>query len=128
MQPSRSRRPSREFADRSSTLQLLVHLTDFANQTSQIRETKNRAYEFAARRSLHAGSVPNEVRWKNLLRHLEFRCLPEIRPDFHLLIFVYWSWRRDSNPRPSVYKTDALPTELRQHCGDKRPSGHKYTP
>ena len=25
-----------------------------------------------------------------------------------------WSWRRDSNPRPSDYKSDALPTELRQ--------------
>jgi hypothetical protein len=27
---------------------------------------------------------------------------------------VLWSWRRDSNPRPSDYKSDALPTELRQ--------------
>ena len=26
-----------------------------------------------------------------------------------------WSWRRDLNPRPEVYKTPALPTELRQH-------------
>jgi hypothetical protein len=26
-----------------------------------------------------------------------------------------WSWRRDSNPRPSDYKSDALPAELRQH-------------
>ena len=26
------------------------------------------------------------------------------------------SWRRDLNPRPSDYKSDALPTELRQHC------------
>jgi hypothetical protein len=25
-----------------------------------------------------------------------------------------WSWRRDLNPRPAVYKTAALPTELRQ--------------
>jgi hypothetical protein len=25
-----------------------------------------------------------------------------------------WSWRRDLNPRPSDYKSDALPTELRQ--------------
>ena len=25
------------------------------------------------------------------------------------------SWRRDLNPRPSDYKSDALPTELRQH-------------
>ena len=27
-----------------------------------------------------------------------------------------WSWRRDLNPRPSDYKSDALPAELRQHC------------
>ena len=26
-----------------------------------------------------------------------------------------WSWRRELNPRPSDYKSDALPTELRQH-------------
>ncbi len=26
-----------------------------------------------------------------------------------------WSWRRDLNPRPSDYKSDALPAELRQH-------------
>ena len=25
-----------------------------------------------------------------------------------------WSWRRELNPRPSDYKSDALPTELRQ--------------
>ena len=25
-----------------------------------------------------------------------------------------WSWRRGLNPRPSDYKSDALPTELRQ--------------
>ncbi len=27
---------------------------------------------------------------------------------------VSWSWRRDLNPRPSDYKSDALPAELRQ--------------
>ena len=27
---------------------------------------------------------------------------------------LIWSWRRESNPRPSDYKSDALPTELRQ--------------
>ena len=30
---------------------------------------------------------------------------------------VLWSWRRESNPRPSDYKSDALPTELRQQLG-----------
>src|SRR5690348_6377838 len=28
--------------------------------------------------------------------------------------FGKWSWRRELNPRPSDYKSDALPTELRQ--------------
>jgi hypothetical protein len=27
---------------------------------------------------------------------------------------LLWSWRRDLNPRPSDYKSDALPAELRQ--------------
>src|ERR1035441_5702145 len=31
--------------------------------------------------------------------------------------FFSWSWRRDLNPRPSDYKSDALPTELRQPGG-----------
>ena len=30
---------------------------------------------------------------------------------------VEQSWRRDSNSQPSVYKTDALPIELRQPPG-----------
>ena len=34
-----------------------------------------------------------------------------------------WSWRRESNPRPSDYKSDALPTELRQqNSGEDMPS------
>src|ERR1700720_615578 len=34
-------------------------------------------------------------------------------------IFVSWSWRRDLNPWPSDYKSDALPTELRQQFRGK---------
>ena len=33
--------------------------------------------------------------------------------------YVSWSWRRDLNPRPSDYKSDALPTELRQQIREK---------
>lgn len=29
------------------------------------------------------------------------------------------SWRRELNPRPSDYKSDALPTELRQPCSNR---------
>ena len=32
-----------------------------------------------------------------------------------------WCRREDSNPRPEVYKTPALPTELRRHEGDSTP-------
>ena len=31
------------------------------------------------------------------------------------LQIFWWSWRRELNPRPSDYKSDALPAELRQH-------------
>src|SRR6266478_5713037 len=30
------------------------------------------------------------------------------------LQIFWWSWRRELNPRPSDYKSDALPAELRQ--------------
>jgi hypothetical protein len=33
---------------------------------------------------------------------------------------VKFSWRRESNPRPSDYKSDALPAELRQHSQTER--------
>jgi hypothetical protein len=51
---------------------------DFANQTFATQGNQESRSRFTARRSLHAGIVPNEERWKNLLRHPEFRCLPEI--------------------------------------------------
>ncbi len=38
-------------------------------------------------------------------------------------ILFFWSWRRESNPRPSDYKSDALPTELRQQV-EASPTGH----
>jgi hypothetical protein len=76
---------------------------------SQHRETKARARR--PRRSLHTGKVPNGVRWKNLLRRYRVRRLPENT--------FPWSWRRDLNPRPSDYKSDALPTELRQQIREK---------
>src|SRR5215510_11281580 len=34
-----------------------------------------------------------------------------------------WSWRRELNPRPSDYKSDALPTELRQRLDLERGTG-----
>ena len=37
---------------------------------------------------------------------------------YHLAMVPYWSGRRDSNPRPSPWQGDALPTEPLPHmCG-----------
>ncbi len=84
---------------------------------SQHRETKARAkLRREDRRSLHAGKVPNGVRWKDLLRRYRVRCTAG---KFVRFVAVLWSWRRESNPRPSDYKSDALPTELRQQLGGK---------
>ena len=33
------------------------------------------------------------------------------------MLFSYWSWRTESNPRPADYKSAALPAELRQRNG-----------
>src|SRR5437016_1313629 len=41
-------------------------------------------------------------------------CQPKTRPATRFRSPHHWSWRRDLNPRPSDYKSDALPTELRQ--------------
>jgi hypothetical protein len=55
----------------TSACRLRIH---FHKQTSQIRETKSRKSGIAPSnyraKITYAGSVPNEVRWKNLLRHL----------------------------------------------------------
>ncbi len=95
------------------------------NQLSPNRETKARvirsqtaadqttADKTAPRRSLHAGKVPNGVCLGKPVAPLTVRRhLPEML--LYLVKLVFWSWRRESNPRPSDYKSDALPTELRQ--------------
>jgi hypothetical protein len=38
-----------------------------------------------------------------------------------------WSWRRDLNPRPSDYKSDALPAELRQPNSPEDPVRNSET-
>ena|SRR5580692_11671127 len=45
-------------------------------------------------------------------------CIPESKCSIKC-----WSWRRDLNPRPSDYKSDALPTELRQQSETKALTG-----
>ena len=47
------------------------------------------------------------------------KLLPLQPPRFRLPF--KWSWRRDLNPRPSDYKSDALPAELRQLITHRKP-------
>ena len=52
--------------------------------------------------------------------------LPSTRRRANLFVFpanYVWSWRRELNPRPSDYKSDALPTELRQQV-EASPTKH----
>ena len=43
-------------------------------------------------------------------------------------MLFFWSWRRDSNPRPSDYKSDALPAELRQQSWTAPLTEHLHCP
>src|SRR5436190_19466010 len=45
------------------------------------------------------------------------------RVNRNLKVWTEWSRRRDLNPRPSDYKSDALPTELRRRIGMERGTG-----
>ena len=52
-------------------------------------------------------------------RHQPFHAImPGFAPP-HSPAKIWWSWRRDLNPRPSDYKSDALPAELRQRCSNR---------
>jgi hypothetical protein len=42
-----------------------------------------------------------------------------IRSALTPLVQIWWSWRRELNPRPSDYKSDALPAELRQRRSNR---------
>jgi hypothetical protein len=42
-----------------------------------------------------------------------------IRSALAPLQISWWSWRRELNPRPSDYKSDALPAELRQRRSNR---------
>jgi hypothetical protein len=78
-----------------------------AQVTLQFRQNrKTKVAHKKLRRSLHAGKSSEWSALEKPVAANRVRRLPKK--------FVLWSWRRDSNPRPSDYKSDALPTELRQ--------------
>ncbi len=61
----------------------------------------------------------------NAKSKLKYSAIPPTTPSNFLLLdnfkclvfafFIKWSRRWDSNPQPAVYKTAALPIELRRH-------------
>ena len=57
----------------------------------------------------------------------ESHCVPGIAPlgeeASNAAVLFEWSRRRDSNPEPAVYKTAALPIELRRHARQESTSG-----
>ena len=79
-------------------------------------ETQLRAYcparNSPACRSMHLSGITAEDRSSALTTPDAGPNLAAVSaPECH---FYEWSWRRDLNPRPSDYKSDALPAELRQ--------------
>ena len=64
------------------------------------------------------GSRPNRLPQRGATVAADFRVAPPrrelLRGKFRGPRELGWSRRRDSNPRPAVYKTAALPTELRR--------------
>ena len=71
-----------------------------------------------AQPALEVGSLPEQARRARKTarrRKLLAVSISRIRPR------IAWSWRRDLNPRPSDYKSDALPTELRQPAHGRSP-------
>ena len=100
--PFRTSRGANEDPDRLSK--------NAQRQTSQLRQNS----ATAARSNFRAS-----YEWEAAAG---FSSLGELRVSFGLLLLRlaarsrlrFWSWRRDLNPRPSDYKSDALPAELRQ--------------
>ncbi len=71
------------------------------------RKEKSSKWNASGRKFLSAQCLLQKSATRQQSHRGETRCL-------------YWSWRRDLNPRPSDYKSDALPAELRQHKSKPR--------
>jgi hypothetical protein len=86
---------------------------------AQNEENQDTRKHTSARGSLHVGRIPLRSAFLVIL----LRCRRQPVAQLPCLSGnVTWSWRRDSNPRPSDYKSDALPAELRQQTQTPSPS------
>jgi hypothetical protein len=71
------------------------------------------------KRAVFGSGVRENTKWTRVQRHQPFHIImPGFAPP-HSPTKIWWSWRRDLNPRPSDYKSDALPAELRQRCSNR---------
>ena len=65
------------------------------------------------------GQPSENTKRTRVQRHQPFHVImPGFAPP-HSPAEIWWSWRRELNPRPSDYKSDALPAELRQRCSNR---------
>src|SRR5439155_1032497 len=66
-----------------------------------------------------AGIPRKNTKRTRVKRHqpVRFSCQDSLRPRSPEN--SWWSWRRELNPRPSDYKSDALPAELRQRRSNR---------
>ncbi len=67
---------------------------------------------------MHPRSLQRQETLSHILRDAG-TCNPQSIGNLPLTKKFWQSWRRDLNPRPSDYKSDALPTELRQHGANR---------
>ena len=87
---------------------------------------KQSARENPRTQTPHLEKFLMECRWEKSVTPLR-RAKPYIpEPILRIKPIKCWSWRRDLNPRPSDYKSDALPTELRQQSETTGPRGRIY--
>ena len=81
------------------------------------KDTKSVSVKLAS--GEETGSAANEnTKWTRVKRHQPFHVsMTGIAPPHSPR--KWWSWRRELNPRPSDYKSDALPAELRQRRSNR---------
>ncbi len=110
MRPSRSVRQT-TFRVRRSFTQTRRPLRS-TNKTSSLQFSQNRETRVAHKTTAKITARREKSEWSALEKPVA--PLTESAVRRIIRVSVLWSWRRDSNPRPSDYKSDALPTELRQ--------------
>src|SRR6478672_7835326 len=118
MRPSRSvRQPCCASAGTTENLQTKTQRKRTANKFRKSGKPRPRT------RHREDYNSPEKFRMECVLEKPVAPLLPSPPPAGQFLLLcslaelVLWSWRRESNPRPSDYKSDALPTELRQQLG-----------